>query len=81
VALLIVRILVCVCVCVCEQVLLIAADVYRPAAIDQLQTLGERIEVRIVCVCICVCVWVCVSVPTGPLPCPCGIIMACAWLP
>lgn len=29
-----------------NKVLLVAADVYRPAAIDQLVTLGEKIEVR-----------------------------------
>ncbi len=33
-----------------KSVLLVATDVYRPAAIDQLQKLGQ------VCVCVCVCV-------------------------
>jgi len=30
-----------------ERVMLVAADIYRPAAIKQLQTLGERIEVPV----------------------------------
>ncbi|CAM9153993.1 unnamed protein product [Choristocarpus tenellus] len=30
-----------------RKVLLVAADIYRPAAIDQLQTLGERIQVEV----------------------------------
>lgn len=32
-----------------KKVLLVAGDVYRPAAIDQLIALGKRIEVRTVC--------------------------------
>jgi len=30
-----------------EKILMIAADVYRPAAIDQLITLGKRIDVEV----------------------------------
>jgi signal recognition particle subunit SRP54 len=30
-----------------EKILLVAADVYRPAAIDQLQTLGAKLGVEV----------------------------------